>query len=417
MAGVDGSGDTVKAKSMAAELDAAGKKEGPQRRAKRGDAYKNKDEQKEDIQNLGKFQKMAVYRPNVEKKGRQEEDAGKKDGAEGKDLNDTTEEEKKVAEKKKKEKRQGRKRNFRGNLNLLCKANKEAAKLAMLGKKPRGHHKKKKRKRVKKKAVGQNKQSAWQKLMTSIFGTRTQEAVTLMDEKTKAIAKSLNLSQHHLKKMKMNFDEIDVDGSGNIDIEEMFEFLDEKRSPFTDAVFALVDMDPSQSVDYEEFLRICCIYCIYTEEDILRFCFDCFDKDGSGTIDEAEYIVLCQTINAASPPFGGNFQKALEQFDVNDDGLIDFGEFTQLHRRYPMILFPAFRLQDAMQALSFGEDDWRKIHANINAQRELLEYRELHDGENPPISCAKRVCQLFCPCIFPSVGKISPAIVAEFSNH
>jgi len=42
---------------------------------------------------------------------------------------------------------------------------------------------------VKKKgAVGANKQSAWQKLMASIFGTRTQENVTLYDEKTKAIA-------------------------------------------------------------------------------------------------------------------------------------------------------------------------------------------------------------------------------------
>ena len=69
-----------------------------------------------------------------------------------------------------------------------------------------------------------------------------------------------------------------------------------------------------------------------------------------------------------------------------------------------------------MQALTFGEEEWSKLHASINSQRELLEYRELHDGENPPISCCKRIGQLFCPCVFPSV-KISPAIVAEFSGH
>jgi len=143
MAGIDGSQETVKAKSMAAELDSAGK-EAPQRRTKRGDAYKNEGEQKQDIENLGKFQKMEVYRPNIEAKGRTKDDGGDVKQNEKKDLNDTTEEEKKVEEKKKKEKRQGRKRNFRGNLNLLCKANKDAAKLAMLGKKPRGYNKKKK---------------------------------------------------------------------------------------------------------------------------------------------------------------------------------------------------------------------------------------------------------------------------------
>ena len=29
-------------------------------------------------------------------------------------------------------------------------------------------------------------------------------------------------------------------GSGNIDVEELFEFLNERRSPFTDALFALI---------------------------------------------------------------------------------------------------------------------------------------------------------------------------------
>jgi hypothetical protein len=45
-------------------------------------------------------------------------------------------------------------------------------------------------------------------------------------------------------------------------------------------------------------------------------CFDCFDKDGSGTIDEGEFINLCRMVNNAAPLFVANFKKALEQFDV-----------------------------------------------------------------------------------------------------
>ncbi len=60
-------------------------------------------------------------------------------------------------------------------------------------------------------------------------------------------------------------------------------------------------------------------------------------------------------INNASPAFPGNFKRALQEFDVNEDGLIDYSEFLEIDRRYPLILFPAFRLQDVMQRNSLGE--------------------------------------------------------------
>ena len=49
---------------------------------------------------------------------------------------------------------------------------------------------------------------------------------------------------------------------------------------------------------------------------------------------------LVQAIQSESPLFPTNFQRALEQFDVNNDGLIDYGEFKMIHRKYPMVLYP-----------------------------------------------------------------------------
>ena len=40
--------------------------------------------------------------------------------------------------------------------------------------------------------------------------------------------------------------------------------------------------------------------------------------------------VLCLSINNASPTFPGNFARALEEFDTNDDGQIDFDEFREV---------------------------------------------------------------------------------------
>ena len=87
--------------------------------------------------------------------------------------------------------------------------------------------------------------------------------------------------------------------------------------------------------------------------------------DGSGAVDEEEFMLLCSSVNAAAPAFPGNFQTALEQFDSNDDGLIDFTEFKELNRRYPMVLFPAFKLQDSMWKHTLGERKWAKIFKGV----------------------------------------------------
>jgi len=100
---------------------------------------------------------------------------------------------------------------------------------------------------------------------------------------------ALDLKQKHLRRLKKRFDSIDIDKSGSIDYDELFAIMDENRSPFTDSLFALIDVDKSGRIEFCEFVSLCATYCIYTKEDVLRFCFDCFDKDGSGTIDEMEY--------------------------------------------------------------------------------------------------------------------------------
>jgi hypothetical protein len=80
----------------------------------------------------------------------------------------------------------------------------------------------------------------------------------------------------------------------------------------------------------------------------------------------------------------------VEQFDSNDDGLIDFDEFRELNRRYPMILFPAFRLQDRMQRSTLGERKWTKV-LEVSATEHYMEsYARKHNGNLPPGSIGAR---------------------------
>jgi Ca2+-binding EF-hand superfamily protein len=119
-------------------------------------------------------------------------------------------------------------------------------------------------------------------------------SVVLRDPRAIEAAQALNLSQGHLRKLKIKFDRIDIDGSGNIDSDEFFEAVGEQRSPLTDRLFALIDLDGSGTIEFDEYVRVMATYCMFTKDEILRFCFECFDVDNSGTIDEKEFIELCK---------------------------------------------------------------------------------------------------------------------------
>ena len=230
--------------------------------------------------------------------------------------------------------------------------------------------------------------------------------IILSDPKAIETCQTLELEQYHLRRIKASYDRIDLDGSGSIDCTEFLEAMGEQRSPFTDKLFSAIDVDGSGTIEFDEFVRVLSTYCMFTKDEILRFAFECFDVDGSGTIDEKEFIELCKTVNNASPTFPANFRGALQEFDVNEDGLIDYSEFLELDRRYPLVLFPAFRLQDRMQKLSMGEKMWLQVTENFSRQKKIEEYKATHGGRLPPDPPLTMIGKLFCPCFFRTKTKV-----------
>jgi hypothetical protein len=111
-------------------------------------------------------------------------------------------------------------------------------------------------------------------------------------------------------------------------------------------------------------------------------------------------FVPYRCINNASPAFPNNFKKALEEFDVNEDGLIDYSEFTAIDVRYPLILFPAFRLQDVMQRASLGESQWLTVIEKYEDNKRIEEYKAAHGGRAPPDPPLKAIAKTIFPCFF-----------------
>ncbi len=65
-----------------------------------------------------------------------------------------------------------------------------------------------------------------------------------------------------------------------------------------------------------------------------------------------------------------------------------------------MVLFPAFRLQDALQKFSLGETTWTRIIVDYDEMKKIEEYKQTHDGKMPPLPLKRRLARAFCPCCF-----------------
>jgi hypothetical protein len=100
---------------------------------------------------------------------------------------------------------------------------------------------------------------------------------------------------------------------------------------------------------------------------------------------------MCQTVNNGTPSFPGNFEQALDMFDENGDGVIDFLEFIALDRRFPMLMFPAFRLQEKIQKMTLGEKQWTKINERIEVSRYRQDFMNAHNGLEPLKSMVRTV--------------------------
>ena len=191
------------------------------------------------------------------------------------------------------------------------------------------------------------------------------------DERMQKIIDLLRLENKHISKMWSCFRRFDKDRSGSIDIDEFYLLVEEERTVFGDSIFELCDIESNGTLDFSEFVTVLSTYCMFGRQDVLKFCFFVFDKDKNGYIEQDELIALVEMLHGNNP--NANCKTALDKFDTNCDGKIDFDEFTALNNQYPMLLFPAFRIQESMMNNSMGELWWKSRKVMLENERKNRE--------------------------------------------
>lgn len=204
------------------------------------------------------------------------------------------------------------------------------------------------------------------------------QKVPIPDDKMQKQIDLLKMEKKDLGKLWASFKRYDKDKSGNIDIDEFYKMLGERRSLFGDSIFELIDIDDNNQLDFSEFMTVVSTYCMFGREDVRKFCFYIFDKDKNGYIEADELAALIDLLH--DNMLNGNAKTAMEKFDKNGDGKIDFGEFTTMDKEFPMLLYPAYELQNKMMAATLGRKWWMDKQRELDDER-IMERKKILDAQ------------------------------------
>nr|CCA23416.1 conserved hypothetical protein [Albugo laibachii Nc14] len=205
------------------------------------------------------------------------------------------------------------------------------------------------------------RRKSFKKIDLTPFYTKNVSNIVLTRTQTASIATRMQVGQRELLKLKKCFDKIDFDGSGSIDYSEFYDFLQEPKTVFSDRLFQMIEMNNDGTIDLEEFVHAMIFFCTFGREEMLQFTFNIFDTERAGFIRCRECRPLINLVNANGSLFPGNVKHVLSAFDRNQDGLLDFKEFKVLNARFPLLLFPSFRLQETMQRSTLGQRQWMTL--------------------------------------------------------
>ncbi|CBJ33427.1 conserved unknown protein [Ectocarpus siliculosus] len=201
------------------------------------------------------------------------------------------------------------------------------------------------------------------------------------DDRLLKSIKILDLSNTDLAKVFRLFCKYDTAQRGCLSLANVYKMLGEKKSIFGDSLFELIGIRDFQELTFSEWLDAITTFCLFEEEEILRFCFFILDREKNGYIEKDEMRMLVNMLYNIDPVKGptGNTKVAFDKLSVQQDGKIEFWEFELFNKAFPSLFFPAFRLQVKMMQAVWGEAWWGRKKRNF---QDRLELRRKHEEED-----------------------------------
>ena len=132
------------------------------------------------------------------------------------------------------------------------------------------------------------------------------------------------------------FNDIDLNHDGKLEIHELehaykkyFGLNNEDARKKSKLIFTNIDNDNNGYIEIEEFIRACINPRLFRSNNYLKFAFDYFDTDRSGSISieeiESKFYLNAKNKNENTKK---ELKKLFDTIDINHDGQISFEEFS-----------------------------------------------------------------------------------------
>ena len=179
------------------------------------------------------------------------------------------------------------------------------------------------------------------------------------DPRIERIQNALELTNAELTKMFKLFSKHDYLGLSYVTRDDIFDkILIEPRGLLANRMCDFIHPADGNSLRFGEFLDFFYTFCLFEPINMLKFIFHMFDNEETGFVDGTEIRHFVYALHQTNE--NSTIEEGLKYMEDNDDGdgRFEYHQIIDMHTKYPVLFFPAFRLIVQMRRNSLGEGWW-----------------------------------------------------------
>ena len=145
-------------------------------------------------------------------------------------------------------------------------------------------------------------------------------------------AKSKKISEDEMRQLRVEFDSIDRDHSGELDFKELKTFMDKNNfePQFANLAIRIFDKDGNGQISFDEFVEFTKALAKLDKDPIVlqRILFSTLDKDNSGELDNKEIYSFLNYFSP-EPITEEDVQNIIDNLDEDENGKLSFDELMK----------------------------------------------------------------------------------------
>lgn len=158
---------------------------------------------------------------------------------------------------------------------------------------------------------------------------------------------------------------------------------------------------------FEEFMIFCYNYLPLNFQEMASFAFHIFDFNGNGKLDRTEVITLIRVIWGKDKyTNNAHLQRTMDKLTGDIDDAVTLTDFLTFARQYPVIIQPAFLIQDNLRIRICGKQFWDKMHKQRTEDHGSASMFDILQRENTSYRAIERLA---------AIEELPPSIINDIN--